>query len=338
MIILLDSTNHEAHLFGAGPCCSGGTVYTKNAPLGTLAFPAGIGTPFIKSSQDPKINNVTSTKQTRQQHHRACWSLAGDDSTRFYVHNFLTIRGGDTTAPTVTTVSPADKATGQARDGATSPPRSRRRWTRPASTPPRSPSEGRHGATGRRRHTRRRGDHRHAEPDGQPQGRHVLHRPHQRSQGPRRQHRRREELDLHHRGRLDDHRHALATADTYVNGSSPGTTYGHRTTVWVDNSPVNIGYLKFNLAPYAGRTITAATLKVRTTTSTASGSGGTFTVRPVTDDTWSESTTYTTRKALGSTTLGSLAKPTATQRAVLSRPQPRTALQGDVGIHPVPRA
>ena len=30
VIILLDSTNHEAHLFGAGPCCSGGTVYTKN--------------------------------------------------------------------------------------------------------------------------------------------------------------------------------------------------------------------------------------------------------------------------------------------------------------------
>ena len=38
VIILLDSTNHEAHLFGAGPCCNGGTVYTKSAPLGTLAF------------------------------------------------------------------------------------------------------------------------------------------------------------------------------------------------------------------------------------------------------------------------------------------------------------
>ena len=93
-----------------------------------------------------------------------------------------------------------------------------------------------------------------------------------------------------------------ATADTYVNGSSPGTSTAPRRPCWVDNSPVNTGYLKFNLGPYAGRTITAATLKVRTTTSTSSGSGGTFTVRPVTDDTWSESTTYTTRKALGSTT------------------------------------
>ena len=112
VIILLDSTNHEAHLFGAGPCCSGGTVYTKNAPLGTLAFDAGIGTPFIKSSLDPKINNTTSTKQTVNSS-TGLLVLAGDDSTRYYVHNFMTIRGGDTTAPTVTTVSPSDKATGQ---------------------------------------------------------------------------------------------------------------------------------------------------------------------------------------------------------------------------------
>jgi hypothetical protein len=121
-----------------------------------------------------------------------------------------------------------------------------------------------------------------------------------------------------------------ATADTYVNGSSPGSQYGTSTTVWVDNSPVNTGYLKFNLGPYAGRTITAASLKVRTTTSTSSGSGGTVTVRPVTDDTWSESTTYTTRKALGSTTLGSLVTPTATNAPYAITLTP-SALQGDVG-------
>ena len=47
---------------------------------------------------------------------------------------------------------------------------------------------------------------------------------------------------------------------------------------------------------------------MRTTTSVDSGTGGTVTVRPVVDDTWSESTTYTTRKALGTSTLGPLAK------------------------------
>ena len=223
VIILLDATNHEAHLFGAGPCCSGGTVYTKHAPLGTLAFPTGIGTPFIKSSQDPKINNATSTKQTVSST-TGLLVLAGDDSTRYYVHNFLPI----------------------------------------------SPASGPTTAT------------------------------------------------------------LTTTADTYVNGSSPGSQFGTSATVWVDNSPVNTGYLKFNLAPYAGRTITAATLKVRTTTNADSGSGGTFTVHPVADDTWSESTTYTTRKTLGSTTLGSLVKPTATNTAYSMTLSP-SALQGDVG-------
>ena len=76
--------------------------------------------------------------------------------------------------------------------------------------------------------------------------------------------------------------------------------FGTGTTAWVDNSPVNIGYLKFDLTPYAGKTITAATLKVRTTSSTSAGSGGTTTVRQVSDDSWTEGAlTYNTRKALG---------------------------------------
>ena len=120
------------------------------------------------------------------------------------------------------------------------------------------------------------------------------------------------------------------TADTYVNSASPGSQYGTSATVWVDNSPINTGYLKFNLAPYAGRTITAATLRLHTTTSTSSGSGGTFTVRPVSDDSWSESTTYTTRKAVGSTILGSLAKPTATDAAYSVTLTP-SGIQADIG-------
>ena len=185
VIILLDSTNHEAHLFGAGPCCSGGTVYTKNAPLGTLAFPAGIGTPFIKSSQDPKINNTTSTKQTVNST-TGLLVLAGDDSTRFYVHNYMTIRGGDTTAPTVTAVGPADKATGQVGHG------QRHRHLLGGDGPGQRqhlhlhPLRGDgHGTPGRRRHAEHRRHHRHAEPDGRPQGRDVLHGPGHRREGPR---------------------------------------------------------------------------------------------------------------------------------------------------------
>jgi hypothetical protein len=105
VIILLDSTNHRAHLFGAGPCCSGGTVYTKNAPLGTLAFPTGIGTPFIKSSADPKINNVTSTKQTVNST-TGLLVAASDDSTRFYVHNYLSIATAAATPTLQSTAGP----------------------------------------------------------------------------------------------------------------------------------------------------------------------------------------------------------------------------------------
>jgi hypothetical protein len=222
VIILLDSTNHEAYLFGAGPCCSGGTVYTKHAPLGTLAFPTGKGTPFIKSSADPKINNVTSTKQTVNST-TGLLVVAGDDSTRFYVHNFLTLAGAATTATLNT------------------------------------------------------------------------------------------------------------TADTYVDSANPAKVFGTGTAAWVDNSPVNIGYLKFDLSPYAGKTITAATLKVRTTSSSSAGSGGTTTVRQVSDDSWTEGgLTYNTRKALGTTTIGSLAAPSAISSSYSTTLTP-SALQGDVG-------
>ena len=56
--------------------------------------------------------------------------------------------------------------------------------------------------------------------------------------------------------------------------ANPTKVFGTGTAAWVDNSPVNIGYLKFDLSPYAGKTITAATLKVRTTSSASAGSGG----------------------------------------------------------------
>ena len=330
VIILLDSTNHEAHLFGAGPCCSGGTVYTKNAPLGTLAFDAGIGTPFIKSSLDPKINNTTSTKQTVNSS-TGLLVLAGDDSTRYYVHNFMTIRGGDTTAPTVTTVSPSDKATGQGVTANVTATFSEAMDPASVNTSTFTLSEGTGtaplagavtldvaGTTATLNPTAnlKAGTSYTARINGAKDlaGNTVAAK----------------SWTFTTAAASTTTVTLPATADTYVNGSSPGTTYGTATTVWVDNSPVNTGYLKFNLAPYAGRTITAATLKVRTTTSTASGSGGTFTVRPVTDDTWSESTTYTTRKALGSTTLGSLAKPTATNAPYSVALSPN-GLQGDVG-------
>jgi hypothetical protein len=99
-ILVLDSEHQNLHVFGAAPCCSGGTVYTKSAGYNAPSFAPGLGTPFIQLASDPKINNVTSTKQTVNST-SGLLVEASDDSTRFYVHNFLSL-GGDTTPPDTT--------------------------------------------------------------------------------------------------------------------------------------------------------------------------------------------------------------------------------------------
>jgi hypothetical protein len=117
-ITVLDKGGQDVYAFGAAPCCSGGVVYMKRASIANPTFPTGLGTPFIRSAQDPKINNVTSTKQSVDST-TGLLAIAGDDSTRFYLHNFLPLGGGgggggDTTPPTVTATSPTDGATGVA--------------------------------------------------------------------------------------------------------------------------------------------------------------------------------------------------------------------------------
>jgi hypothetical protein len=89
-ILMLDRDNQNVHLFGAGPCCSGGAVYTKSSGYNSPSFAIGLGTPFIQLASDPKINNVTSAKQTVNST-SGLLAMASDDSTRYYVHNFLTL-------------------------------------------------------------------------------------------------------------------------------------------------------------------------------------------------------------------------------------------------------
>ncbi|WP_210412371.1 Ig-like domain-containing protein [Pseudarthrobacter sp. NIBRBAC000502772] len=99
-----------------------------------------------------------------------------------------------------------------------------------------------------------------------------------------------------------------ATADSYVTSAAPGTNNGTSTLLGVDNSPVEITYLKFDLSAYAGRTIQSATLQLR---SAGSGSTGTQNIKLVADDSWTETgITYSLRPALG-TSIGTLG-PTTT--------------------------
>jgi hypothetical protein len=99
-----------------------------------------------------------------------------------------------------------------------------------------------------------------------------------------------------------------ATADSYVSSGATGTNNGTSTLLGVDNSPVEVTYLKFDLSAYAGRTLENATLQLR---SAGSGSTGTQNVKLVASDTWTETgITYSNRPALG-TSIGRLG-PTTT--------------------------
>ncbi|MGH2706839.1 MAG: hypothetical protein ACRDJF_00975 [Actinomycetota bacterium] len=100
-ILLIDEQNGDLYVFAAAPCCSGGMIYMKKTSLDNISFASGLGTPFIKSSTDPKINNPTSTKQNLN-NSTGLVVLAGDDSTKHYLHNSMTLGGPDTTPPETT--------------------------------------------------------------------------------------------------------------------------------------------------------------------------------------------------------------------------------------------
>jgi len=117
-----------------------------------------------------------------------------------------------------------------------------------------------------------------------------------------------------------------ATADTYASSGAAGTNYGTSAMLGVDNSPVEVAYLKFDLTPYAGKTIQSATLQL---VSAGSGSTGKQNVKRVADDGWTETgVTYNSRPALG-TTIGTLG-PTATNTSY-SVPLTAAGLAGDLG-------
>jgi hypothetical protein len=101
-----------------------------------------------------------------------------------------------------------------------------------------------------------------------------------------------------------------ASADTYVNASAPGTSYGPSSSLAVRGDPEYVTYLRFDLptAP-AGTVLKSARLTVRTSTESGAGSGDTVSVVPVIGD-WAESgdtaVTYRNRPELGSGVLGTL--------------------------------
>jgi Divergent InlB B-repeat domain len=90
-------------------------------------------------------------------------------------------------------------------------------------------------------------------------------------------------------------------ADTYVNAGAPTTSYGTSGSIWVDSSPQEQSFLRFDLTNISGRTIQDVRLRMYQTD--ASSLGGR--VFSVTSTTWDEGITWNTRPAIDGPQLGS---------------------------------
>jgi hypothetical protein len=89
-IVQIDPSNRKLYVFAASPCCNGGRIYMKSSSLDAINFAPGKGTPFIQSPTDVNINNPSSTKRNLNSTTDAV-VLAGDDTTRYYLHNRLNL-------------------------------------------------------------------------------------------------------------------------------------------------------------------------------------------------------------------------------------------------------
>ena len=100
----------------------------------------------------------------------------------------------------------------------------------------------------------------------------------------------------------------IAVADTYVDSANPASNAGGAsTTLYVSTSPVQNAFLKFDLTPLAGKTISTVTLKFKTTSDPAAGSANSLNVKLVGDVLWKEPyMSYNNTVAISTTLLGTV--------------------------------
>ncbi|MGY1671022.1 Ig-like domain-containing protein [Geodermatophilus sp. SYSU D00710] len=108
-IIAIDATNQELYFLATAPG-NGGDVFYKKAPLSNVSFPAGRGQRFVDAPfavNDPAGAKDPITAQT------GLVVIASSSAQLRYVHAEMQLVGAvDTSAPTVTSRSPAVDATG----------------------------------------------------------------------------------------------------------------------------------------------------------------------------------------------------------------------------------
>jgi hypothetical protein len=119
--LLIDTGNRNLYVFTRNvDASSNSAIYYKSTPMDNIQFPTGIGIPFIKSATDVNINDPTSTKQNLNSA-TGLVILASDHSSRYYLHNFMSL-GVMPTTPTNTptsTATPTNTWTPTARPTAT---------------------------------------------------------------------------------------------------------------------------------------------------------------------------------------------------------------------------
>ncbi len=103
-VLVLDSANQMVHVYATAPDSgcpfsgSAGTIFRKSSPMGSLSFAAGRGTPVMRDSASPNLNNVTAAKQTVDSRSGVVL-LASNDSTRRYWFSDTLAGQPETSAP-----------------------------------------------------------------------------------------------------------------------------------------------------------------------------------------------------------------------------------------------
>lgn len=108
-IVMIDEQNRQLYMFATSSLSGridAGTattaIFYKQTSLDAISFVAGKGTPFIQTSVDTQINNVTSTKQNLSGA-TGLLVLASDNTSKYYLHNVINLSPSPPTATATST-------------------------------------------------------------------------------------------------------------------------------------------------------------------------------------------------------------------------------------------
>jgi len=287
-IVVVDETQQTLHVLQTAPkppslscTTTGGTIYEKTSPMGSVSFPSGLGTPVIQDS-DSVVHDVSSTKQLVSAA-TGLAAIAVNPSTKFYWHTFAPLgpppepsaptaafSGSPTAGAAPLAVSFSDASTGDPTswswdfgDGGTSTAKSpTHTYTNPGTYTVRLTVSNTAGS------------------DTQTQADYVTV------------------------GATDPSRTFTPVADAYAKESEPTTNFRSTSNLRVKNQTGSRywSYLKFTVAGVAG---TVQSAKLRLFVTGASPDGGTL--RSVADNSWTESgLTWNTAPTFASTALASV--------------------------------